>query len=360
MKEVPRFSFLTSAYRTERFLRRTIDSVVAQTCPDWELVVVDNGNSDAIAAIVEEYAADARIKLIRQENRGYVGGVMAAAGGASGRYLCVLDSDDLLMPNYCTEVNTLLDSDPTVDAVGVDASRMTDDGPEHVGGYLRSIGVKTRIDPNENLVLADVLGGLVPYYTAAVRREAWDAVGGFDPGIPDVDESVVFWLRIVCKYNVRVLTLRLACYRLRSDSLSRDPANVDAFEAELERAFNTVEPSTPVEADALDATLRRIRYWKRLRQARSALLTGDDRAARNLAADAFAQRQTLRSVAVLLAVTVAPGVLRWIHPLKQRAEEQFECFVSWVRLRSAAAKRSESSYRPGCVRQHPGCISART
>lgn len=334
MSEAPRFSFLTSAYRTEGFLRGTIDSVVAQTIPDWELVVVDNGNSDAMAAIVREYADDPRIKLIRQENRGYVGGVMAAANGAKGDYLCVLDSDDQLMPEYCAEIIKVLDADTRVDAVGVDASRMACDGAEHVIGYLRSIGSRVRIDPHKDLELADVLGGLVPYYTAAIRREAWDAVGGYDPGIPDVDESVVFWLRLVRKYNVRVIPSRLARYRLRNDSLSRDPANVEAFEAELERAFTTVEPSTPKEADALDATLRRIRYWKRLRQARAALLAGDGRTARRMAADAFAQRRTLRTVVVLLTVTVAPGLLRRIHPAKQRSAELVERFVSRLRSRS--------------------------
>jgi glycosyltransferase involved in cell wall biosynthesis len=324
MTETPRFSFLTPAYRTESYLRSTIDSVVAQTCSDWELVVVDNGNSDAMAAIVLEYADDPRIKLIRQENRGYAGGVTTAAANATGHYLCVLDSDDQLMPTYCAEVGKLLDSDSAVDAVGVDASRIAHDGTDHVIGYLRSIGVRKRLDPRESLDLADVLGGIVPYYTAAVRREAWDAVGGFNSGIEGVDESVVFWLRMVKKYDVRVLPSRLARYRLRSDSLSRDPATVEKFEAELEKAFTTAQPSTLREQKALDATLRRIRYWKRLRQARSALLAGDHGAARRAAADAFAQRRSARSIAVLLAVTVAPRLLRRLHPLKQRMEAVLE------------------------------------
>ena len=65
----PMFSFLSPAYRTEKTLSRTIDSVRAQTRSDWELVVVDNGNSDAIAAVVGPYLSDPRIRLIRQENR---------------------------------------------------------------------------------------------------------------------------------------------------------------------------------------------------------------------------------------------------------------------------------------------------
>jgi glycosyltransferase involved in cell wall biosynthesis len=329
----PRFSFLTTAYRTEHFVRGTIDSVVAQTSSDWELIVVDNGNSDAMAAIVREYHHDPRITLVRQENRGYVGGVMAAANHATGRYLAILDSDDQLMPTYCAEVGALLDSDAAIDAVGIDAHRFTNDGPDHLIGYLRSIGVKGRPDPRVRLEMVDVLGGVVPYYTAAVRRESWDAIGGFDSGVEGVDDSVAFWLRMVRKYDVRVLPTRLARYRLRSDSLSRDPASVENFETEFERAFTMVGPSTVDEELALDCTLRRIRYWKFLRQARTSLLAGDDRAARHSAVEAVAQRCSLRSLSVLVAVSLAPELLRRIHPVKQRAGSNLE-----LRLSSSATR----------------------
>jgi glycosyltransferase involved in cell wall biosynthesis len=327
MGTAPRFSFLTTAYRTEPYVRDTIDSLVAQTCADWELVIVDNGNSDAMADIVRSYSHDPRIKLVRHENRGYVGGVTSAAAHATGDYLCVLDSDDQLMPRFCAEVGALLDSDRGIDAVGVDAARFTDDGPDHLVGYLRSIGVRRRPDPGVPLTMVDVLGGLVPYYTAAVRRESWDAMGGFASGVPGIDDSVVFWLRMVRKYDVRVLPRRLARYRLRSDSLSRDPAGVEKFEAELERSFLTAEPSSAAEVAALHSTLRRIRYWKLLRQARTALLAGDDRAARRAATAAFGQKPTARSAAVVTAVTLAPGLLRLIHPVKQRAESAIEDVV---------------------------------
>src|SRR5690349_16533859 len=63
----PVFSFLTTAYRAEGTLGRTIDAVLAQTRGDWELVVVDNGNDDAVAAVAQPHLADPRIHLVRQE-----------------------------------------------------------------------------------------------------------------------------------------------------------------------------------------------------------------------------------------------------------------------------------------------------
>ena len=99
MSAVPAVSFLCSAYRTERFLPATIASVLAQTRPDWQLVVVDNGMDDAIRDVVLTHD-DPRIVLRRQENAGVEGGVAAAAAAATGRYVAVLHSDDQVTPDY--------------------------------------------------------------------------------------------------------------------------------------------------------------------------------------------------------------------------------------------------------------------
>ncbi|MGS0685637.1 glycosyltransferase family 2 protein [Nakamurella sp. GG22] len=322
------FSFLTTAYRTERYLPKTIESVRAQTYRDWEMVVVDNGNSDEMAAIVQSYAAlDARIRLVRQENKGYQGGVMAAAAAARGRFVCVLDSDDQLLPEFCARINAVVGSDRSVDAVGIDAYRFNE--PEDVNlptSYMRSIGVKEVAHPSRRLTLAEVLGGRVPYYTAAIRREAWDAVGGYAPGIDDVDESVIIWCRLVDRFDVRLLPDQLARYRLRPDSLSREPAKVEAFERQLMRSFieGARQATDPAHHAALESTLRKLRYDQSIRRARRALLDGDTKAARTSAKAAFTQRRTARSAALVTALAVCPGLLRQLHPAKRKVTDTVE------------------------------------
>ena len=64
--------------------------MLAQTRADWELIVVDNGNSDEMARVVSNYTSDPRITLIRQENNGLRWRGGAAADVATGRYLCAL------------------------------------------------------------------------------------------------------------------------------------------------------------------------------------------------------------------------------------------------------------------------------
>ncbi len=330
------FSFLTTAYRTERYIPETIESVLAQTCDDWEMVVVDNGMSEEMARVVKPYLADPRIRLVRQENRGYTGGIAAAAERARGSILCLLDSDDHLMPEFCARVGAVFDAEPGAAAVACDAHLFTDDGSVP-GGYMRSLGAGRRAG-DDRLTIRRVLGGEVPYYTAAIRREAWDAVGAYASGLDDVDESVIVWLRLASQFDVRMIPDRLARYRLRGDSDSRDESTVENFERQLLRSFESGEvwATTKEDVAALDATLRRLRYHQSLRRARWAFRDGDLAGARAAARAAFSQRRTLRAAVALSAVTVAPGVVRQLYPAKQRVSAA----AAWVVERVASRGRS--------------------
>jgi glycosyltransferase involved in cell wall biosynthesis len=316
----PRLSFLTPAYRTEAYLGDTIQSVLDQTSTRWELVVVDNGNSESIADIVRSYD-DARIRLVRQENRGYTGGVMAAAAVAQGDYFCVLDSDDQLMPEFVHTVLDHLDAHPEVDAVGCDAHLFQDGDERPAGrGYLHSIGARIPAADGDVLVLDDVLGGRVPYYTSAIRKAAWEAVGGYQPGVEGVDESVLIWLRLASSFQVRLLPAKLARYRVREDSLSREPDKVEGFEEALIHTFEkfATESRDPQHRQVVQAPVRRLRYHQALRRARWSFADGDIAAARRFARDAYAQQRTPRAAAIIVFLKLSPRLLRSAYPLKQR------------------------------------------
>ena len=91
------------AYRAERFIAATIESVLAQTSEDWELVVIDDASPDATFAVASRYAGDPRVRLDRNAtNLGPIGNWNHVVGRAQGRYVKVLCSDDLLYPD-CLE-----------------------------------------------------------------------------------------------------------------------------------------------------------------------------------------------------------------------------------------------------------------
>jgi glycosyltransferase involved in cell wall biosynthesis len=316
-RRAPAFSILCSAYRCEAYLAKTIESVVAQTLPDWELIVVDNGPSDEIADIVRRYTGDPRVRLVRQQNRRLIGGIAAAVEASSGRYLVPLDSDDMLAPTFCQRMAEVLDVRPEIDVLSCDA-RVFRDGDEDdlAGSFLR-----TRFGLEHRITLADMIGehDVIPYF-AAFRRAAWEASGGYAAGT-DLVEDIALYLRlIVSGRDIRVLPECLTRYRLREDSASRDPSGVEAFEAACERVYTAaaVESGDGATLALLGKRLRDFRYRQALRRARWAFVNGDVAGARAAARAAFAARRTLRSTAVVAGVTVAPGALRVIRPVKQR------------------------------------------
>lgn len=95
-------SIVVPVYNAERFVRETMDSVLAQTYPHWELLLVEDGSSDGTVAAIEDYIEErkeTRIRLIRQPSN--MGAAQARNRGvreARGRYIAYLDADDLWMP----------------------------------------------------------------------------------------------------------------------------------------------------------------------------------------------------------------------------------------------------------------------
>ena len=91
------FSVIVPIYNIEKYLRRCIDSVLAQSFEDYELILVDDGSPDSCPAICDEYAEkDARIKVIHKKNGGLVSARQAGITEAAGDYVFHLDGDDAM------------------------------------------------------------------------------------------------------------------------------------------------------------------------------------------------------------------------------------------------------------------------
>jgi CDP-glycerol glycerophosphotransferase len=97
---VPRISVIVPVYNVEAYLAECLDSLLAQTVGDLEVVMVDDGSTDGSAAIAEDYAArDARLRLVRQDNHGLGHARNTGLTAAGGEYLAFADSDDLVPPD---------------------------------------------------------------------------------------------------------------------------------------------------------------------------------------------------------------------------------------------------------------------
>lgn len=93
---MPFFSIIMPCYNAEAILGAAIESVLAQSCSDWELICVNDGSEDGTQVALESWATcDSRIKIMQIENRGPAMARNLGAGAAEGEILCFLDADDL-------------------------------------------------------------------------------------------------------------------------------------------------------------------------------------------------------------------------------------------------------------------------
>ena len=104
-----KFSVIVPIYKVEPYLRQCVDSVLAQTYGDFELILVDDGSPDGCPAICDEYAVkDARVKVIHKSNGGIVSARQAGLQAAQGEYIAPVDGDDWVAPDFLEQAAHIL------------------------------------------------------------------------------------------------------------------------------------------------------------------------------------------------------------------------------------------------------------
>ena len=198
----PLVSVIVPAYRVEAFVEATLASVVAQTMPDWECVVVDDGGPDRTAEVVAAFIADEpRMRLVRQANTGLSGarntGLAHADPGSS--YVAFLDSDDLWCEDALERLVAACEQHP--EAVGAYGyAEFIDEGGTpvqpgfHPGRQRRRhrlVGRRLRPVPELDPVDFDEMIVVAPMWPPAVvmhRRAAVSRAGLFDPQLKQLED----------------------------------------------------------------------------------------------------------------------------------------------------------------------------
>lgn len=183
----PLISLVMPTYRTElRYLRRAIDSVLAQHYPEWELCIIDDGSGQPeLVGAIQRYAdADPRIEFRPvEENRGISAATNEGLAMCSGEFVGFLDHDDELTRDALLRVAQALAADPALDAVYSDSDKLT----------LQGVRADPFLKPDWSPVYA--LGAMYIGHLLIVRRSVAEAVGGFDPAF-DTIQDFEFFLRV--------------------------------------------------------------------------------------------------------------------------------------------------------------------
>ncbi len=315
MPSTPLVTVIVTVYKRTRYLKEALDSIVAQTCADFEVIVTDDSNLSAIRDICAEYAQDGRVRYrANLENQGAPLNVAAAMKEAVGEYVTIFNDDDVMEPDMLEKLLPPLVADPGINVAFGD-HWMTDPA----GEILRDVSEKNSVLTGRHHLAAGrvenplsfVLAGGVPFvmgtlFRRSAYRDDWLARG--------VAGSYDLWLAIrfaLLDGSLSYVDFQASKHRLHEASeTSRADADKAACDVYLydRLLLESLSPQVRVQVEDQLAHQWFILGRDRLYHGRSAF-----------AAEAFRQalRHRFRGKALFgLALTVVPA--SWTRVLLSR------------------------------------------
>lgn len=205
----PRISIIVPCYNQASYIGHTLDSVLAQTCPDWECIVMDDGSADNTREVVQAYCQkDARIHYFRQENEGVSRARNNAVKQAAGEFLLPLDGDDLIGSTYVKEALQYFQEHPETKLVYCLARRFGDvDEPWLLPEYRY-----------EWLVIENMI-----FCSAVFRKADFEKAGGYNENMATGLEDWDFYLNLLGPQDkVHRIEKVLFFYRTRLGTRTQD------------------------------------------------------------------------------------------------------------------------------------------
>ncbi len=193
------------AFNAARFIGEALESVLAQTWSNLELIVVDDGSDDETATIVRSFGG--RVRYIYQENAQQAAARNNGILRSSGEVLAFIDADDVWLPNKLEKQLRLLQSNP---ALGMISCSMREIDPR--GNVIRDRPANIRGNVLAGILLGEGDAGICGS-TPMIPRKALDAVGLFDVALPPCEDTDMFW-RIASRYPVDYVDEPLVLYRI--------------------------------------------------------------------------------------------------------------------------------------------------
>lgn len=188
MKErSPLVSVIMPAHNASAFIAEAIRSVLGQTYPNWELIIVDDGSTDTTPSVVRSFV-DKRVKYIREERRGQSAARNTAMQRASGVYLSFLDADDLFLPRKLELQVRYLEEHRSCGVCYADLIHFYTDEPGRDYHF--------DVPHPSGDILAEILRtNFINFLSVVMRRELAERVGFIDRSVP-VNEDQFFWIKL--------------------------------------------------------------------------------------------------------------------------------------------------------------------
>lgn len=224
----PKYSYIIPFYNVRPYVRPCLDSILAQTFPDWECICVDDGSPDGLGEILDEYAAkDSRFKVIHQPNAGVGAARNAALSAMTGEWFLFVDGDDLSSPWTCEMCERVLEEHPDVDMLMFYMISFPQDGICNWGAGPAGMKLERR-DVHD---VVDLWMYRTSHFTRAYRRSVYGKLR--NPHLI-MGQDVYFLLDSLFQTRTVVRVDRpISGMRLRIGSTMRSPMTVKKLQAAI-------------------------------------------------------------------------------------------------------------------------------
>lgn len=209
----PAVTVYVANYNYGRYISRAIDSLLAQTFSDFEIIVIDDGSTDESREIIQRYADSGSIIPVFQQNKGLTVTNNIALRAARGRYIMRLDADDWLDEHALQVLAGVLERSPDVDMVFPDYYLVDVEG--------RVMEMVRRHDFDEVTLMDQPAHGACTMF----RRSALLAAGGYNESL-SCQDGYDLWIRFVARHRVQNVNLPLFYYRRHSASLTQNETRI--------------------------------------------------------------------------------------------------------------------------------------
>jgi glycosyltransferase involved in cell wall biosynthesis len=259
-------SVIIPSYNCARFIGESVESVLRQSVPPSEVIVVDDGSTDDTLAVLDSYAG--RVKVVRAPHGGYASARNHGLAHAAGDWIAFHDADDVALEDRLAVHLEWLARRPDADGMFANGARLDEDAAL----------VPPELAASRDLGVEDVFAGFPVYFQAAlVRRATLEDIGPFETSLR-VHADMDYGYRLFARRRIGFLDRVVFRYRWHDANVTRDALR---GREEIARVLARVAERDPGAVRRIGRRrfhARLARHWYQI--ARRRLRLGDDRAAR--------------------------------------------------------------------------------
>lgn len=226
---MPKISIITAVYNGEKYLRETIKTVLDQTFPDWEYLIVDDGSSDTTKDIVNAHLFDRRIQYHYQHNQGQAVARNIALSLAKGKYIAILDADDIWQPQKLERQIDLFERNSKLGLVYTGIQKIDENG--------QNMPTSKTADITRAQLENQIVSNKMAFSSFLFKRDCINSCI-HDPRYPITGDQHLSLLIILKGWDIGFIPERLLKYRIHSKAMSR---SLKKTEDEFREKLNLIE-----------------------------------------------------------------------------------------------------------------------